>query len=126
MRIGSIACAAIAALSATAAFAQNWVHYDTSGGIISYFATQSLRRNGTTVRVWIRRDLRGDPQEDSAEARALYRVDCAEETLTLLSLRLYDEEGRNTFSTNVPAADQEAYPVAPGTSGANFLDAVCT
>lgn len=106
------------ALSAAAA-PERWVRLGGSAeASAEYLDTESVRRSGTRVTAWTRRDL-------APEQGTLWHeleLDCSARTQSLLA---YIRDERGTVSHNSARPHREAAPIEPGSMGARIFDLVC-
>lgn len=82
------------------AFAANWVYLaESTSNAVYYYDSETIRRSGNQVTVWVKGDHSRDKTVKMRESKARYRYDCAERTSTLLQLVDYYPDGKiETFT----------------------------
>ena len=99
----------------TTVSATNWVFYaetDTNDKK-SYYDTDTLQRNGNIIKVWVQRDYSGNDLTKPRVRKSFYKLDCAEQAMTLLSFVVYNNDNTTT-SLTLKAHEQQTDPIVPG------------
>ena len=124
MRIIIFAIAAV--LLCSAASAEKWMFYaEDLFKEKSYFDADTLQQNGNVIKVWVQRDYSGDDHAKPSTKKMLYKIDCAEQSSTLLSYVFYKFDSSISKSRVLKVHEQEAQPVVPGSVDEELLVAVC-
>jgi hypothetical protein len=85
--INILAAATALLMAATPSFAANWVYIGaTNTGTVFYVDTDTMKRDGNLVTVWVKWDHSRDKTFKLRETKSRFRFDCAERTVTLLTL----------------------------------------
>ena len=121
----SLGAAIALTITATPAFAANWVYLTTTNnGTDIYYDADTIVRSRNQVTVWEKWDHSSDKTRKERERRIQWRYDCAERTITLLhSINYYPDGTSRTFP--VATYEQETNPLVPGTIGEGTLEAIC-
>lgn len=108
----------------TAAQAQIWVKYAVDNrGLRSSYDSSSVRRVGSVVRLWVKKDRSGVVGNTYAhESRERLEIDCNAETLTILNAVDYDAAGDVAGQEDIRG---RAFSPAPGSTGRTLLETAC-
>jgi hypothetical protein len=120
-------------LVSTNVFAVDWVKVVTAqnGDITSHVDSQSIRRDGNKVRVWVLFDYKSvqvlaDNKTRYLSLLAKEEYDCFEDTSRTLDEHWYSEKmGTGNIVLSLPNLTTPAQSVLPGSVFATILKAVC-
>jgi hypothetical protein len=109
------------------AIAESWVDYGESGtGSVYSLDLDTLAKSGNTVIVWSKADHSKDAKEPARETKTRYRIDCFNQTLTMLIWIDYKADGTVIQSHMLNTYEQEARPAVPGSLGESLVQLVCS
>lgn len=112
--------------ASSSASAENRVFYfESAKGSIFYYDSDTIRRNGNIVLVWVYEDASRDKSVKWRSASMRFRFDCFEETYDLVAISQYGSDGVTIYS-NQRSGYPDMTPVRPGTNTRLLFDAVCS
>ena len=110
----------------SAALAQQWVEYARDvRGAVNFYDPASLERDGSVVRVSVRRDFSGDPSQPQRIAEEIWFYDCAGTTAGWMSFTTYSASGEVMEQRSLARADVEFGPLTPGSTGYRLFETLC-
>ena len=115
----------LAVMPIAPAYAANWVYLATNrNGTVFYYDSDTIRRSGNQVTVWINTDYSRDKNVRARQIKERIRYDCAERTHTLLQGTNYYPDGKiETFTFN--KYEQEERAITPDSLNDAIIEAVC-
>lgn len=124
IKSANLVIAAIGLILSVEALAEDLVLYDIgSQGSYYFYDTESIRRSGDEVTVWVTVDESKNKSVSYRTAKLKWRIDCTEETIGLISYVYYKSNGTlfDSESTKYPSME----PVVPGSTGESLFRKVC-
>jgi hypothetical protein len=120
-------------ISALCAAAQaEWTKYaeNTNDGRTGYFDRSTIRRSGSTVKVWIVDDFAAEQVSAGTSYRSMRSqilIDCEEETSTITGGDLWDGPmlGGKIVSSSGNNRHPPMEPIAPKTAAAVLMNLLC-
>ena len=112
-----------------------WFEVGGNSETMAFADTQSMRRNGSKVKVWLRwantksSETNGYPKKTYFSEKALAIYDCADRKSATIQVIRYsdtDASGEVVESISIPEASAAFRDLAPETIGENILEYVCT
>lgn len=114
-------------LSLTAsAPATEWLHVSTAkNGLVVWFDLQSVKITPGAAQVWMKFDSSKVAEVPFPEAKALWKIDCLNDTQTALSTTSYDENGSVRATGTLPDVPASYEPIVPESYGATMRNMLC-
>ena len=112
-----------------------WFEVGSGSETTVYADTQSMRRNGPKVKVWLKwvyakaLETKSYPKKNYLSEKALAIYHCADRTSTTIQVIRYvdtDVSGEVVESASILEANVDYHDVAPETIGESILDYVCS
>lgn len=127
MKIIGLILIGLWAFNAPKALAQDWRYFaDSSRGTVFYYDNSSIRvASDRNVMVWTKQDESENKTAPENYSLNRFRLDCRNETVTLLYWGNYDQKGNVIASSTVPTYQQKTSPIVPGSTGMSLYEAVC-
>jgi hypothetical protein len=128
MRKGiAVCCALVATIPSVASAQSSWIRIAEDASLTVWFLdVSSIKHAGNTVRFWTKHDHSKNRDVAHREDKKLWRMDCAADTVQLLSYTQYNANGGVVSSQTIPEySSYTKVQIPPGTIAADIQRIVC-